>query len=314
MEKQQESARKYELTDHVCVLNSGQVKLRRIRALVTIPNRVTKGELGGFVEGEHNLSQEGKCWIGKGAMVYGKARVTDDAYITDAAVVFCYARVSGKALVAGKAQVIEHAVVTDFASVSVSALVRGHATVSDHAGVGGLAVVGGDARVCGNANVFGAASVSGNASVHGNAAVHGSAAVYGKASVYGGAIVTGNAKVTDYATVCGDVMISGAATIKGEAVVFGEEHFTIRGSVTLVDGHIESNSDYIAIGPVGSRRDFTTMVFETGTVHTGCFFGPLKEFKKAVRDKYNRDTKFYKEYMAVADMFEILADVFNEHQ
>ena len=43
---------------------------------------IKRGEQGGLIDNELNLSQEGSCWITKDACVYGKARVYGDALIT----------------------------------------------------------------------------------------------------------------------------------------------------------------------------------------------------------------------------------------
>ena len=48
--------------------------LYRITALVDLPG-VRKGDLGGLIEGEHNLSHEGTCWVSGQARVSGEARV-----------------------------------------------------------------------------------------------------------------------------------------------------------------------------------------------------------------------------------------------
>lgn len=75
---------KYELTDETN--GSG---LRRIRALRDIPRcGVKEGDLGGWVESEGNLTQEGDCWVSDTAMIYGDARVSDDAQVFGNARVF----------------------------------------------------------------------------------------------------------------------------------------------------------------------------------------------------------------------------------
>ena len=56
--------KKYKLTKH----NSGDKF--RIEALINIPERdIVAGDFGGLVDGEHNLDQEGTCWIHYGEMV-----------------------------------------------------------------------------------------------------------------------------------------------------------------------------------------------------------------------------------------------------
>ena len=46
----------------------------RIRALRDF-GYVKTGDIGGFVESERNLSQDGDCWVSGNAQVYGNARV-----------------------------------------------------------------------------------------------------------------------------------------------------------------------------------------------------------------------------------------------
>ena len=87
--------------------------LHRIRALRDIPRHyVLKGDLGGYVSSEANLSQLGSAWVA------GLARVTDSAQVTGSAWVIDSARVTGSARV------------TDSARVTGSAWVAGSAQVS----------------------------------------------------------------------------------------------------------------------------------------------------------------------------------------
>ena len=55
-------------------------KLFRIEALKDFSN-AKKGDKGGFVEKEENLSQEGNAWVSGNAMVYSNARVYGDARV-----------------------------------------------------------------------------------------------------------------------------------------------------------------------------------------------------------------------------------------
>ncbi|WP_375620598.1 hypothetical protein [Bartonella sp. TS25HLJMH] len=82
--------KKYELTDETTEVDGKT--LHRIRALRDFGN-VEKGDLGGFIENEDNLSHEGDCWVGDDALVYEGARVYDDAQISDNAKVFGNAEV-----------------------------------------------------------------------------------------------------------------------------------------------------------------------------------------------------------------------------
>ena len=156
--------KKYELTAET--MSIGSTTLHRIRALVDF-NDVKAGDLGGWIEKESNLNQDGRAWV------YGEARVYGEAEV------FGNARVFGEAEVFGNAWVF------------------GEAEVFGNAWVCGNARVYGEAEVCGDARVFG------DARVYGEAEVFGEAWVYGEARVYGEAEVFGNAQVCDRARVCG---------------------------------------------------------------------------------------------------------------
>ena len=120
--------KKFELTTNTKIVFGK--KLFQIKALVSFRN-VEKGDLGGWIEKEENLSQEGNAWV------YGNAEVSGNAWV------YGNARVSGNAWVYGNAR------------VSGNAWVYGNARVSGNAEVSGNAWVSGNARVSGNAWVSG---------------------------------------------------------------------------------------------------------------------------------------------------------------
>ena len=82
--------KKFELTAEF-VTNVFGKKLFRVKALVAFGN-VEKGELGGFIENEDNLSHDGNAWVSGNAQVSGNARVSGDAVVYDEA---DYATVKG---------------------------------------------------------------------------------------------------------------------------------------------------------------------------------------------------------------------------
>ena len=79
--------KKYEL------IESDKQGLYRVRALRDFRD-VKTGDVGGYVESESNLSQDGNAWVSGDALVYGDARVYGNA------------RVSGDAEVSGDADYI----------------------------------------------------------------------------------------------------------------------------------------------------------------------------------------------------------------
>lgn len=51
-----------------------ELNLYRVVALKDF-GTVKKGDVGGWIEGEQNLSQEGNCWVFDDALVFGDAEV-----------------------------------------------------------------------------------------------------------------------------------------------------------------------------------------------------------------------------------------------
>ena len=122
--------------------------LYRIRATRSF-GPVAKGDFGGWIACEENLSQDGDSWVGNNAIVCDNARVS------------CNAKVYGRAIVAGDAQV------------------HGDAEIYGCAVINGFAIIYEKARVYGDAEVSGSAEVHGNAKVHGNAELCSGMTVYG---------------------------------------------------------------------------------------------------------------------------------------
>ena len=93
--------KKYELLVDDTITFLG-VQLFRIKALISFSG-VEKGEVGGYIASEKNLSQYGDAWVSDNARVYGNARVSDnarvygDAWVSDNAWVCGNARVYGNA-------------------------------------------------------------------------------------------------------------------------------------------------------------------------------------------------------------------------
>ncbi len=174
-------------------------KLFRIRALISFDN-VKKGELGGWVEKEENLSHFGNAWV------------SDNAHVGD------------------------------------------------------------DALVCDNAQVYTNAGICGNAQISGNAHVCDNAHVFGNAWVYDNAQVYGSAYVLSDTMICGDARVCGDA-------------------------------DHIVIGPIGSRKAYTTFYRRADgetMVVCGCFHDTLIAFKKRVAEEHG-DNQHGKMYMAAIE-------------
>jgi hypothetical protein len=101
--------KKYELLVEDTITFFG-VQLFRIKALISFSG-IEKGEVGGYIASEKNLSQSGNAWVYGDALVYGdakvygNAKVSGNAWVSDDAKVYGNAWVYGNALVYGDAKV-----------------------------------------------------------------------------------------------------------------------------------------------------------------------------------------------------------------
>lgn len=188
--------KKYELTDDVRKEVGGDgfpaflYRIKALRDFVCDGTSVHAGDLGGYIEGEDNLSHEGNCWIFDEAKVYDSAKVYGDACVSDSAEVSAYAEVYDQAI------------------------------VSEYAVVSGLAKVYGTAKVFEMAYVIGHSDVSGEVGVSGTSTV-----IDSIANGYG--YITGNSYISEGAIVSGGAYVSGDAIICGDAVIETSRDFIV---------------------------------------------------------------------------------------
>ena len=89
----------------------------------------------------------------------------------------------------------------------------------------------------------------------------------------------------------------GACWVYGNALVCGNA--VITGCM-----HIQKERDYLAVGPVGSRNDFTTFAKDQNgnvAVFCGCFYGTLDEFSEKVGATHGNNN-FGVEYRAAIEL------------
>ena len=97
---------KYKLTKNTKEVAG--ITLYQIQAIKDFGN-AKKGDLGGWIEKEENLSQQDNCWVSGNAKVYGDAWVYGNAEVYGDAWVYGDAKVYGDDLVSGNAKVIGNA-------------------------------------------------------------------------------------------------------------------------------------------------------------------------------------------------------------
>lgn len=171
--------------------NNEEITLYQIRALrdFTCPYKlnpdgddlgitlIKKGQLGGWVEKEDNLSHEGGCWIFEEGIVRGNARV------------------EGNARVASRALVKDNAIVKDYSCITDSAYVYGNAVLNDCTKMKGMVSIGG------NSKTNGYVSINSNSQIHGDSILDGHIFL-------NGTVVVENAKLTGDVHLCGQYYVT----------------------------------------------------------------------------------------------------------
>lgn len=67
---------------------------------------VRKGDLGGYVGSEENLSHEGNCWIFQSGQVWGNAKISENALIYGSAQVWRNSEIRGNSMIFDEAKVV----------------------------------------------------------------------------------------------------------------------------------------------------------------------------------------------------------------
>lgn len=140
---------------------------------------IKKGEIGGFVESERNLSHNGNCWIHDDAKVYEKAKVYEDAQIYNHSMVY------GKAKVYGHAKLFKSSLVTENAKIYGSSCLTGFTAIRHKV------------RIYGNAKIADA-MISDKTEIYGNVIIDtGGVIIQGNSKIYGSSYISGDTKIVD---------------------------------------------------------------------------------------------------------------------
>ena len=300
-EEEIQQNRKYEIRKDIYktvgLPDGSRVKVFKIESLVGIKDRVGAGCLGGWVESESNLSQEGRCWIDGESVVCGDAVVRDSALVATDALVYGGAVIEGyadvrQARVGGNAVVSENALVDGTNTrISGNAKVSGNAEVSSRPDA--CCVIDGNAWVYEHADIRSShigenAEVSGDsvisfADIHGNADVHGGTHMYGEKrngsdtpidysiDIYGDAEIHG---VSDI--IYGGVEIRGCVKIYGHAYIHEKRKIESNSMMTIcghsdIGGTGNISGKNVKITGFAEIEQFGDIEIPDGMVVTGRF-------------------------------------------
>ena len=247
----------------------GDTKIYRIRLLVDgVVPLARKGDLGGFVQREDNLDQEGTCWLYNNAIAMERANVSQNAKLYDDAIIFDNARA------------------------------RGNAQMGDYSRVFGYATIEGECCIEGNASVKGESVVKGETSLCNYSTVSGSAIV-------DSCMLYDNSRISGY-TEAYNCILKENALISGsiDSDTIEDAEFGIDAFIKSKDDYISMKN----LGMENSPCSFYNTMRSDIKVITGFFNGDINRFREAVKTKYGSSsllTKTGLEYIIAAGLAEL---------
>ena len=236
-------------------------KLYRIEALIDF-NDIKKGDLGGWVESELNLSQDGLCWIyDENSTVSDKAIVSGNAKITGFSSVNGFCKIYDNATINSSdirdtSEVFGNAEITD-SSVS------GESTIFDNAKVKNSHVIG-DGRyseeytkqklqIYGNSQLLGV-RIDGVPHIYENATLDKGISIEHSPRIYGRSILRGQVKPDNIFSAEATLFILDDTEIFGNAVIEAKNKDEKECSLFIKNSaRIYGNSHIVGSGSINGR-------------------------------------------------------------
>lgn len=204
-------AKKYKLNlDHVITRGTNETKLYRIQALKNFGD-VKKGDLGGFVESEHNLSQDGNCWIYNNASAAQDSRVQENAKMYDHSSIHQYAQMFGESELHNYAEMRDNTLIAEHARMYDNSIMYDKAELHDNA------VMSKAAKLHQHAKMYDYTTITDFADMHDHSVM-----TY-FATLAGHATMKDCSEVSDYAQMLQCSAIHNDAKLKGDAILRNDE-------------------------------------------------------------------------------------------
>ena len=114
--------------------------LHRIKALRDFGD-VRKGELGGFIEKEYNLSHEGNCWI------YNNAKAMDNSRLYDNSAMYDYSEISGNSEMHDSSMMYDSSEMNDNSKMYGKSEIHDNSTMYGNSEINDIPMYG-DSKMC----------------------------------------------------------------------------------------------------------------------------------------------------------------------
>ena len=265
--------KKYELSD--ITMKFGIKTLYRIRALKNFSD-IKKGDLGGWVSSENNLSQEGNCWI------YNEAKCMDNARMYDNSCMYDYSEMYDSSRMHGDSKMYNYSEMHNSSRMYGYSKMYDSSEMHDSSTMYGNSIMYGNSMMCGYSKMFD------------NTEMFDDSAMYEDSVMNGYSIMFGNSELYDDSEMHGRSKMYGDSILKDEEKLYGE-------LISKVDKFIDISNP---------KGEMVTGVLKDGEVLFNV--GNLSEINKEefLDILYNgneiiEESSSRKEYLKIIDMIEL---------
>lgn len=110
---------------------------------------IKRGDLGGYIQSEKNLSHDGVAWVDDDAVVFNEAFVCDNAWVGGNSKIYGKTIVRGYAKITDRADIGGKIVITDHAKIIGRSHLRGNLVVKDFSVIKQAGILGYNVEVFG---------------------------------------------------------------------------------------------------------------------------------------------------------------------
>ena len=174
--------KKYKLTD-ITMEFEGRT-LYRIRALKDFSN-VEKGDLGGWIQSEDNLSQKGYCWIYDNAKCMDDARMYDNSRMYDDSVMYDYSAILDDSRMYDNSEMHDYSVMYDYSAIFDNSRMYGHSVMYNDSEMHDCSKMHDYSRMYGSSEMCGKSEMFDNSEMHDCSEMCGDSKLKGREKLYG---------------------------------------------------------------------------------------------------------------------------------
>ena len=196
-------SRKYELTN--ISMEFGIKTLYRIRALKDFSD-VKRGELGGWVSSEDNLSQEGNCWI------YNEAKCMDNAKMYNNSTMHDYSEMYDYSIMRGDSEMHSYTEMHDYAIMYSCSKMYGCSEMHDSSTMHGNSTMYGNSMMCDYSRMFD------NSEMFDNSAMYEYSVMNGYSIMFDSSEMHDRSEMHDHSKMYGDSILKDKEKLYGELI------------------------------------------------------------------------------------------------